>query len=145
MRALETTVVEARAMLPVTPVTKMPVGIMVICPPLALMGEGGVIVSMVVVPDTKTMAVTGAMVVALAMVGAAADVAVVPLKTGLAALAFKSRAVCCAVDTGLLASEVLSRFPMDRSVFNSAAVLAVTVLSAFCRGKVIAEGFVRVK
>src|SRR5688572_8356401 len=34
-----------------------------------------------------------------------------PEKVGLAKLAFRSRAVCCAVETGLLASLVLVTFP----------------------------------
>ena len=55
------------------------------------------------------------------------DVAVgakgVPVKVGEAIFAFKSNAVCCAVDTGLLASEVLFTLPKPTMV----AVIPETV------------------
>jgi hypothetical protein len=64
-------------------VVKRPVGINVICPPPNEIGLGGVIVAIAVVPDINTILLTGAMVVADAIVGAAADVAVIPLTTKL--------------------------------------------------------------
>ena len=50
----------------------MPVGISVIVPPPVEIGTAGVIVTTAVVPEIKTIGVIGAIVVALAMVGAAA-------------------------------------------------------------------------
>ena len=42
-------------------------------------------------------------------------------------VAFKSNAVCCAVDTGLLASEVLSTFPKPTCAFVTECGLEVEV------------------
>ena len=75
MRALLTTAVDARAMFPVVSVIQSPVGIKVICPPPEVIGAGGVIVLSVVVPETKLISFVGAIVFALAIVGAAALVA----------------------------------------------------------------------
>lgn len=77
-KALLTTAVDASAMFPAVVVVKMPVGISVIDPPPDAIGAGGVIVSIAVVPLMNTMAVVGAIVVALAIVGAAAEVARTP-------------------------------------------------------------------
>jgi hypothetical protein len=65
-------------MLPAAVVVKSPVGISVMDPPPDAIGAGGVIVTMAVVPLTNTIGVVGAMVVALAIVGAAAEVARTP-------------------------------------------------------------------
>jgi hypothetical protein len=81
-KALLTTAVDASAMFPAVVVVKMPVGISVIAPPPDAIGAGGVIVAMAVVPLINTMAVVGAIVVALAIVGAAAEVARTPDTTG---------------------------------------------------------------
>jgi hypothetical protein len=76
--ALLTTAVDASAMLPAAVVVKSPVGMSVIDPPPDAMGAGGVMVTTAAVPLINTMGVVGEMVAALAMVGAAADVAVTP-------------------------------------------------------------------
>ena len=68
--ALFTTDVEAKAIFPAVVVVKIPVGINVICPPVDVMPVGGVIVTIGVTPDIKTMLVVGAIVVADAIVGA---------------------------------------------------------------------------
>jgi hypothetical protein len=65
-------------MLPAVVVVKIPVGISVICPPPRDIGDGGVIVSIAAVPLINTICVVGAIVAALAMVGAAALVALNP-------------------------------------------------------------------
>ena len=70
MSARLTTAVDASAMLPAVVVVKMPVGMIVICPPVVAIPVGAVIVTMAVVPDTNTICVVGAIVVALATVGA---------------------------------------------------------------------------
>ena len=67
--ALLTTAVEANAILPAAVVLNAPVGISTIVPPPSEIGDGGVIVAIAAVPDTKTIFVTGAMVVALAASG----------------------------------------------------------------------------
>lgn len=73
--ALLTTAVVASAMFPAVLVAQSPVGISVICPPPAEIGDGAVMVLMVVVPEMNVIATVGAIVPALAIVGAAADVA----------------------------------------------------------------------
>ena len=78
VNALPTTAVEAKAILPAIVVVNMPVGINVIVPPPNDMGLGAVIVSMGVTPDIKVIALVGAIVVADAIVGAAAEVALTP-------------------------------------------------------------------
>jgi hypothetical protein len=70
VNALPTIAVEAKAMLPAIVVVNMPVGIIVICPPVVKILVGGVIVTIAVVPDTKLIKAVGAIVVALAIVGA---------------------------------------------------------------------------
>jgi hypothetical protein len=70
INALLTTVVVTKAIFPAVVVDHTPVGIIVICPPVVAMPVGGVMVAMLILPDTNTMLVVGAMVVALAMVGA---------------------------------------------------------------------------
>lgn len=77
-RARLTTVVVAKAMFPAVSVAQRPVGISIIDPPPREIGDGGVIVEIVVVPLIKTICVVGAIVPALAIVGAAAEVAVSP-------------------------------------------------------------------
>lgn len=76
--ALLTTAVEARAMLPPVVVVNIPVGISVIVPPPVEIGAGAVIVAMAAVPLMNTICVVGAIVAALAMVGAAAPVETIP-------------------------------------------------------------------
>jgi len=82
MSALLTTAVDATAMFPVMPVVNMPVGINVIWPPVPEMGDGAVMVLMVVVPDTNEIGAVGAIVEADATVGAADPVATTPLIVG---------------------------------------------------------------
>jgi hypothetical protein len=65
-------------MFPAVVVVKMPVGISVTCPPVVAIPVGAVIVSIAVVPETNTICVVGAMVAALATVGATCPVAVTP-------------------------------------------------------------------
>ena len=68
-------------MFPAVVVVNIPVGINVICPPANDIGDGAVIVAIAVVPETNTICVVGAIVVALAIVGAAAPVAFSPVST----------------------------------------------------------------
>jgi hypothetical protein len=75
MSALLTTAVDAKAILPAVVVVKIPVGISVIWPPVLIMGLGGVIVAIAVVPETKTILFAGAIVVDEAIVGATFEVA----------------------------------------------------------------------
>ena len=70
MSAREITALDASAILPAVVVVKVFVGMMVICPPVVAIPVGAVIVTMAVVPDTNTICVVGAIVVALATVGA---------------------------------------------------------------------------
>lgn len=65
-------------MLPKVLVVKAAVGISTMMPPPALIGDGGVIVAIAVVPLTKDTTCVGAIVVALARVPAGALVAIVP-------------------------------------------------------------------
>ena len=65
-------------MLPALVVVNAPVGIKVIVPPPAEIGVGAVIVTIAAVPEIMVMAAVGAIVVALAIVGAAAVVATKP-------------------------------------------------------------------
>jgi hypothetical protein len=78
IRALLTTPVDPSAIFPAVVVVKAPVGISVIWPPPREIGEGGVIVSIAAVPLMNTICVVGAIVAALAIVGAAAPVAFKP-------------------------------------------------------------------
>jgi hypothetical protein len=82
IKALLTTAVEANAIFPAVVVVNVPVGIKVICPPVPEIGAGAVMVAIAVTPDTNAIAVEGAIVVADAMVGAAALVAVTPTMVG---------------------------------------------------------------
>jgi len=70
--ALFTTAVPATAIFPAVVQVNAPVGIKVIVPPPVEIGAAAVIVTTAVVPETKAIEVVGAMVVALAIVGAAA-------------------------------------------------------------------------
>lgn len=72
MSALLTTAVPARAIFPAVVQVNMPVGINVIVPPPVEIGAAAVMVTTAVVPEIKTIGVVGAIVVALAIVGAAA-------------------------------------------------------------------------
>jgi hypothetical protein len=78
INALLVTAVDARAMLPVALVVQFPVGINVICPPADDIGLGAVMLVIKVVPDTNVIDFVGAMVEALAMVGALAAPAIRP-------------------------------------------------------------------
>jgi hypothetical protein len=62
-------------MFPAVVVVKIPVGIKVMVPPLVDIGEGAVIVTIAVVPLINVMDFVGAIVAALAIVGAAVEVA----------------------------------------------------------------------
>jgi hypothetical protein len=75
VNALLTTAVPNTAMLPAAVHVNTPVGIKVIVPPPAEIGAGAVIVTTAAVPLIKTICVVGAIVAALAIVGAAAVVA----------------------------------------------------------------------
>jgi hypothetical protein len=70
INALLTIDVVIKAILPAVVVAKMPVGIIVICPPVVNKFVGGVMVAILVVPDTNVISEVGAMVVAEAIVGA---------------------------------------------------------------------------
>ena len=72
MSALLTTAVPAKAIFPAVVHVNTPVGINVIVPPPVEIGAAAVMVTTAVVPEIKTIGVVGAIVVALAMVGAAA-------------------------------------------------------------------------
>ena len=63
----------------------------------------------------------------------------VPVNVGAAKLALRSSALCVAVDTGLLASEVLSTFESPTEDFVSAATAAATLESAAVPAAVIAS------
>jgi hypothetical protein len=79
--------VPARAILPAVVQVNTPVGINVIEPPPAEIGDGAVIVTTAVVPETKAIGVVGVIVVALATVGAAALTALKLLNTRLVPVA----------------------------------------------------------
>jgi hypothetical protein len=85
--ALLTTAVPANAILPAVVHVNTPVGIKIIEPPPAEIGLGAVIVTTAVVPETKAIGVVGAIVVALATVGAAALTALKLLNTRLVPVA----------------------------------------------------------
>jgi len=84
--ALLTTAVDDNATFPLVLILHNPVGINVIDPPVNEIGLGAVIVEIVVVPDTNVIAAVGAIVEALAIVGAAEPDAVNPLITILPAM-----------------------------------------------------------
>jgi hypothetical protein len=75
-----TTAVDASAIFPAVVVVKIPVGMIVIRPPLVDIGAGAVIVAIAVVPDTKLTIVVGAIVAAEAIVGAAPLPAIIPVR-----------------------------------------------------------------
>jgi len=79
--------VPATAILPAVVQVNAPVGINVIAPPPAEIGLGAVMVTIAVVPETKAIGVVGAIVVALAIVGAAALTALKLLNTRLVPVA----------------------------------------------------------
>jgi len=74
-------------MFPAAVQVNAPVGINVIVPPPVEIGAAAVIFTIAVVPETKTIGVVGAMVVALAIVGAAALTALKPLSERLVPVA----------------------------------------------------------
>ena len=75
---MPTTAVVAIAIFPALVVVNTPVGINVILPPPLEIGLGAVIVTIAAVPDINVIGSVGAIVVALAIVGAAAVVAINP-------------------------------------------------------------------
>jgi len=81
INALLTTAVDDNATFPLVLILHNPVGINVIDPPVNDTGLGAVIVEIVDVPDTNVIATTGAIVEALAIVGAAEPDAFNPLIT----------------------------------------------------------------
>lgn len=87
MSARLTTAVPATAMFPAVVQVNAPVGINVIVPPPAEIGAAAVMVTTAVVPETKAIGVVGAMVVALATVGAAVLTALKLLNTRLVPVA----------------------------------------------------------
>jgi hypothetical protein len=82
VKALLTTAVDASAMFPAVVVVKIPVGIKVMVPPPVDIGEGAVIVAIAATPLINVMSFVGAIVAALAIVGAAADVANTSVNVG---------------------------------------------------------------
>jgi len=82
VKALLTTAVDASAMFPAVVVVKIPVGIKVMVPPPVDIGEGAVIVAIAATPLINVMSFVGAIVAALAIVGAAADVANTSVSVG---------------------------------------------------------------
>ena len=87
MSARLTTAVPATAIFHAVVQVNAAVGIKMIVPPPAEIGAAAVIVTTAVVPETKTIGVVGAIVVALAIVGAAALTAVKLLSTRLVPVA----------------------------------------------------------
>ena len=81
MSARLTTAVVASAIFPAVVVENNPVGISVICPPPAEIGDGAVIVLIATTPETNAILVTGAIIAALASVGAATAVEIKPADT----------------------------------------------------------------
>ena len=77
----------ATAIFPAVVQVNAPVGISLITPPPADIGDAAVIVTIAAVPEIKVICVVGAIVVALAIVGAAALVALNPLKVRLVPVA----------------------------------------------------------
>ena len=77
----------ARAIFPAVVQVNTPVGINVIVPPPVEIGAAAVIVTTAATPEIKTTGVVGAIVVALAMVGAAALTALKPLNERLVPVA----------------------------------------------------------
>lgn len=73
VNALLTTAEPAMAMLPAAVQVNSPVGIRVIVPPPLVSGLGTVIVATAAVPEINVMPTVGAIVPALAIVGATAD------------------------------------------------------------------------
>ena len=75
----------------------------------------------------------------------------VPVNVGEAKLAFKFNAVCCVVDTGLLASEVLSTFPKPTSpltsdtapVFDATLVTVLTSAPASIASNLVLSPFAK--
>ena len=87
VKVLLTTAVPATAMFPAVVQVNAPVGINEIAPPPLEIGAGAVIVTTAAVPDTNAIGVVGAIVAALATVGAAALTAVKLLNTRLVPVA----------------------------------------------------------
>jgi len=73
IKTFPTTAVDPKAMFPEVVVVNEPVGISLISPPPEKKNDGGVIVEIAAVPDTKLTADAGAIVAADAIVGAAFD------------------------------------------------------------------------
>ena len=78
MSALDTTAVVPSAIFPAVFETNPPVGMKVKEPPVAKIGAGGVIVTMLDVPEMNVIGAVGAIVVALAIVGAIVGLAIKP-------------------------------------------------------------------
>ena len=87
MSALLTTAVPSTAIFPAAVQVNAPVGINVIVPPPVEIGAAAVMFTTAVVPEINTIGVVGAIVVALAMVGAAALTALKPLNERLVPVA----------------------------------------------------------
>jgi hypothetical protein len=96
-----------------------PVGINVIVPPPVEIGAAAVIVTTAVVPETKAIGVVGAMVVALAIVGAAALTALNPLNERLVPVAAPMTGV---TNVGVLANTFA---PVPVSSVKAAAKFAL--------------------
>lgn len=87
VNTLLTTAVPAKAIFPAVVQVNAPVGIRVIVPPPSEIGVGAVIVTTAAVPDINVICFVGAIVAALAIVGAAALVALRPLSVTLVPVA----------------------------------------------------------
>ena len=109
----------ARAIFPAVVHVNMPVGINVIAPPPVEIGAVAVIVTTAVVPEIKTIGVVGAIVVALAIVGAAALTALKLLNERLVPVAAPITGV---TNVGVLANTFA---PVPVSSVKAAARLAL--------------------
>jgi hypothetical protein len=117
--ALLTTAVPSTAIFPAAVQVNAPVGINVIVPPPVEIGAAAVIFTTAAVPETKTIGVVGAIVVALAMVGAAALTALKLLNARLVPVAAPMTGV---VNVGVVAN---TAEPVPVSSVNAARRLAL--------------------
>ena len=67
----------------------------------------------------------------------------VPVNVGPAKLAFKFSAVCCAVETGLLASLVLSTLPKPIMVFVRPSTVLVNLQCGICNCSISVHAYTR--
>ena len=110
-------------MLPAAVQVNAPVGINVIVPPPVAIGAAAVMVTTAAVPEINTIGVIGAMVAALAIVGAAAATALKPLSERLVPVAAPRTGV---TSVGVLSVGVVS----VGEVANTADPVPVSLVSA---------------